>query len=164
MVSGSGGLELPSTLSWRESTSLAAMVSKFGVFLYPTLGFFTVAASGGSCIDLSSLSSLSAVIWSSPGSMDSSVTDPGFDPVVEMVEPGEAGRVDGALTAVESFVAAVDREVVDPVRSKDAASRGRFEALTFAEADAPLLRFILAASWLREGRRPEPAGLCLSCS
>lgn len=81
-----------------------------------------------------------------------------------MVEPGEAGRVDGALTAVESFVAVVDTEVVDPVRSKDATSRGRFGALAFVEADAPLLRFILAASWLREGRRPEPAGLCLGCS
>lgn len=77
-----------------------------------------------------------------------------------MVEPGEAGRVDGALTAVESLVAMVLTEVVDPVRNKDAASRGRFdEALTLVEADAPLLRFILAASWLREGRRPEPAGL-----
>ena len=96
--------------------------------------------------------------------MGSSVTDPGFDPVAERVEPGEGGRVDGKLTAVESLVATVDREVVDPVRNTDAASRGRFEALTLEEADAPLLRFILAASWLREGRRPEPAGLCLACS
>jgi len=81
-----------------------------------------------------------------------------------MVEPGEAGRVDDTLTAVESLVATVDIEVVDPVRSKDAASRGRFGRLALVEADAPLLRFILAASWLREGRRPEPAGLCLDCS
>lgn len=63
------------------------------------------------------------------------------------------------------MVATVDREVVDPVRSKDAASRGRFAGrLVLLEADAPLLRFILAASWLREGKRPEPAGLCLDCS
>lgn len=71
--------------------------------------------------------------------------------------------MDDTLTAVESLVATVDREVVDPVRSTDAASRGRFEALRL-EAEAPLLRFILAASWLREGKRPEPAGLCLDCS
>lgn len=98
--------------------------------------------------------------------MDSSVTDPVFDPGTEMVEPGEAGRVVGTLTAVESLVATVDREVVDPVpvRNKEAASRGRFAVLMLVEADAPLLRFILAASWLREGRRPEPAGLCLGCS
>ena len=163
MVSGSGGLALPSILNWREMASLAAIVSRLGMFLYPTLVFFTGTAGAGSCVSLSSLSSFSAVSWSSPGSMDSSVTDPGFDPCAEMVEPGEAGRVDDALTAVESFVATVDREVVDPVRNKDAASRGRFEIL-LAEADAPLLRFILAASWLREGRRPEPAGLCLDCS
>lgn len=95
--------------------------------------------------------------------MDSSVTDPVFDPCAEMVDPGEAGRVVDTLTAVESFVATVDNEVVDPVRNTDAASRGRFAGvLTFV--DAPLLRFILAASWLREGRRPEPAGLCLDCS
>lgn len=78
--------------------------------------------------------------------MDSSVTDPGFDPAAETVEPGEAGRVDGALTAVESLVATVDTEVVDPVRNKPAASRGRFVGLTLVEADVPLLRFILAAS------------------
>lgn len=96
--------------------------------------------------------------------MDSSVTDPGFDPCAEMVEPGEAGRVEDTLTAMESLVATVDIEVVDPVRNKDAASRGRFGRLALFEADAPLLRFILAASWLREGRRPEPAGLCLDWS
>lgn len=63
-----------------------------------------------------------------------------------MVEPGEAGRVDDTLTAVESLVATVFTEVVDPVRNKDAASRGRLVTLAFVEADAPLLRFILAAS------------------
>ena len=55
--------------------------------------------------------------------------------------------MDDTLTAVESLVAMVDIEVVDPVRNRDAASRGRFPAgLTLVEADAPLLRFILAAS------------------
>lgn len=78
--------------------------------------------------------------------MDSSVTDPGFDPVAEIVDPGEAGRVDDTLTAVESLVATVDREVVDPVRNKPAASRGRLEGFALLETDAPLLRFILAAS------------------
>lgn len=164
MVSGSGGLALPSTLNWRERAILAAIVSRFGIFLYPTLVFFTVTVGVGSCVALSSFSSFSAVIRSSPGSKDSSVTDPGFDPVAEAVEPGEAGRVDDALTAMESLVATVDTEVVDPVRNRDAASRGRFAALTFVEADAPLLRFILAASWLREGKRPEPAGLGWGCS
>lgn len=96
--------------------------------------------------------------------MASSVTDSVVDPVTEIIEPGEAGRVDGKLTAVESLVAMVLTEVVDPVRNKPAASRGRPGALAFAEVDAPLLRFILAASWLREGRRPEPVGLCLDCS
>ena len=78
--------------------------------------------------------------------MASSVKDPWVDPVTEVTEPGEAGRVDGALTAVESLVAMVLTDVVDPVRNKDAASRGRFGGLTLLEADAPLLRFILAAS------------------
>lgn len=96
--------------------------------------------------------------------MASSVTDSGVEPVTEIIEPGEAGRVDDTLTAVESLVATVLTEVVDPVRNKDAASRGRFWLLTFVEAGAPLLRFILAASWFREGRRPEPAVLGLGCS
>lgn len=96
--------------------------------------------------------------------MASSVADPVVDPVAEIIDPGEAGRVDDILTAVESLVATVLTEVVDPVRNKAAASRGRVGALVFVEVDAPLLRFILAASWLREGRRPEPAGLCLGCS
>jgi len=61
MVSGSGGLELPSILSWREMASLAAMVSRFGIFLYPTLAFFMVAAGEGSCVSWSSFSSFSAV-------------------------------------------------------------------------------------------------------
>ena len=61
MVSGSGGLALPSMLSWRERASLAAMVSRFGIFLYPTLVFFTVTAGAGSCVALSSFSSFSAV-------------------------------------------------------------------------------------------------------
>ena len=165
MVSGSGGLRLPSTLHWRERASLAAMVSRSGIFLYPTLVFLAAATAGaGSCVDSSSFSSFSAVSWSSPGSMASSITDSVVDPVAEIIEPGEAGRVDGILTAVESLVATVLTEVVDPVRNTAAASRGRFEAFTLVEGDTPLLRFILAASWLREGRRPEPEGLCLGCS
>lgn len=52
---------------------------------------------------------------------------------------GDTDRVDGALTAIESAVdAVVDKEVVEPVRRRDAASRGRDALAALAGmADAP---------------------------
>jgi hypothetical protein len=61
IVSGSGGFALPSMLNWRERAILAAIVSRFGIFLYPTLVFFRGAAGAGSCVSFSSFSSFSAV-------------------------------------------------------------------------------------------------------
>lgn len=86
---------------------------------------------------------------------------------------GDTDRVDGALTAIESAVdAVVDNDVVDavpvPVRSIDAASRGRPAADVVAGlVDVVLLAgpfelaliLILAASWFRDGKRPPPDGL-----
>jgi hypothetical protein len=80
------------------------------------------------------------------------------------VEVGDADRVEGALTAMESAVeAVVDRDVVDPapVRKIEAASRGRpaAEVVAVLLLGAPLelaLILILAASWFREGKRLPP--------
>jgi hypothetical protein len=85
---------------------------------------------------------------------------------------GDTDRVDGALTAIESAVdAVVDKDVVDavpvPVRSIDAASRGRPAAdVVVGLAEVVLLGpfelaliLILAASWFKDGKRPPPDGL-----
>ena len=94
------------------------------------------------------------------------VIEAGGDEAPETVE-GDADRVEGALTAMESVVeATVDNEVVDPVRKREAASLGR-AAVLFKLADVPApfaLAFILilAASWFRDGIRPLVAALC-SC-
>ena len=72
----------------------------------------------------------------------------GGDEAPDTVE-GDADRVEGALTAMESAVeATVDNEVVDPVRKRDAASLGRAAgaAALLAVPFAPTLILILAAS------------------
>lgn len=93
---------------------------------------------------------------------------PSFDGVVDCggdaeTAPGEAERVVGGLTAIESAVEAlVEREVFEPVRRAKAARRGRGADVVAVE-DVVLdvlfgaLMLIRAASWLREGRRP-PVG------
>lgn len=85
----------------------------------------------------------------------------GGDEAPDTVE-GDADRVEGALTAMESAVeATVDNEVVDPVRKRDAASLGRAAgaAALLAVPFAPTLILILAASWFRDGIRPPVVGL-----
>lgn len=71
---------------------------------------------------------------------------------VVAVSAGEPERVEGALTAIESFVDVVDSEVCDPVRRSEAARRGRA-----GDDDCvpvlPLLRLIRAASWFKDGGR-----------
>jgi hypothetical protein len=79
---------------------------------------------------------------------------------------GDADRVDGALTAMESAVeAVVDNEVVDtdpvPVRRTEAARRGRLVAdvvVVLADVVSSALcelafMLILAASWFSDGTR-----------
>lgn len=68
---------------------------------------------------------------------------------------GEAERVVGALTATESVVeAAVDaNETLDPVRSSEAASRGRGAVDDDDDEVGAPLTLSLAASWLSEGNR-----------
>jgi hypothetical protein len=66
---------------------------------------------------------------------------------------GDAERVEGALTTIESMVdAVVEREVVDPVLSTDAASLGR-PGGTVMPVGLVAFRLIRAASWLSEGGR-----------
>lgn len=70
---------------------------------------------------------------------------------VVAVNAGDTERVEGALTAVESFVDVVDSEVCDPVRRSEAARRGR--AGDDDGVFVPLLRLIRAASWFKDGGR-----------
>lgn len=99
------------------------------------------------------------------------VIEAGGDEAPETVE-GDADRVEGALTAMESVVeATVDNEVVDPVpvRRRDAASLGRAADAVAALAGVPALlvapfvlaalMLILAASWFSDGIRPPAEGL-----
>jgi len=61
----------------------------------------------------------------------------------------------GALTATESAIdVAVERDVCELVRRREAARRGRFERFIEGGVAAP----IRAASWLSEGRRPPDEG------
>lgn len=94
------------------------------------------------------------------------VKEGGGEAVPETVA-GDPDRVDGAFTAMESTVeVVVDRDVVDPVRKRDAASRGREAAEAVAAlAGAPVglfapfvpaLMLILAASWFKDGMRLFP--------
>ena len=75
---------------------------------------------------------------------------------------GDAERVVGALTATESLVEATEdaSEMLDPVRRRDAASRGR--GAEELDEDDDGVGLILAASWLREGRRPAPGAFSVS--
>jgi hypothetical protein len=70
---------------------------------------------------------------------------------------GEVERVCGGLTATESArEVVVERDVCELVRRREAASRGRVEAM---EMDGGgVLAPMRAASWLREGRRPLEEG------
>jgi hypothetical protein len=85
------------------------------------------------------------------------VVDFGGVAAVVAVSAGEPERVEGALTAVESFVDVVDSEVCDPVRRSEAARRGRA-----GDDDCvpvlPLLRLIRAASWFKDGGRTADDG------
>lgn len=130
------------------------MASRLGMFLYPTLTFFFSVVP----VSWLSLSSFSDVkLGSPPGTALSfeGVPDRGD----ELRAAGEAERVEGALTAMESAVDA--SEVVDAfpppevVRSVNADSLGRAAELVDAGggAAAPLgaLIFMRAASWLRDG-------------
>src|SRR5579863_40372 len=68
---------------------------------------------------------------------------------------GRCGAREGGLTATESAMdVAVERDVWEPVRRKEAARRGRFEGFVGGGVAAP----IRAASWLSEGRRPADEG------
>ena len=70
------------------------------------------------------------------------------------VRAGDAERVDGTLTSMESFVAAVDSDVCEPVRRSEAARRGRAgEDEATDGALLELVRLIRAASWLSDGGR-----------
>lgn len=81
--------------------------------------------------------------------------DPGVE--TSRPRPGEGERVEGGLTETESVVDTSD--VVEPVRSKEAAKRGRFATEIGDAFGLPLLRLIRAASWFKEGNRPDVEGL-----
>ena len=123
------------------------------MFLYPTLCLFSTATASWLC--LSSFSEVSG----SPGTPPSlgGVAECDRDVAVEAV--GDAERVVGAFTTTESVVdATVERDVVEEVRSADAASRERgaddSEAVELGlEPCAALLLLILAARAFNEGRR-----------
>ena len=114
------------------------------MFLYP-LTFFG-GLSPVSCVSFSTLSKVS-------GSPTSPLTEPAVELGGEMERaPGEVERVMGGLTAVESAVeVVVEREVVEPVRRREAARRG---LLLTGEMEEDELAPMRAASWFREGRRP----------
>jgi len=66
---------------------------------------------------------------------------------------GEVERVIGALTATESASdVAVETDVWEPVRRREAARRGRW---TDELVEGGVLAPMRAASWLRDGRRAE---------
>jgi len=125
------------------------------MFLNP-LVFFTVLSSPA--VSCASLSTFSAV-RGSPGPA-AAIASPLTEPLVEFggeVEraAGEVDRVMGALTATESAMdVAVERDVCELVRRREAARRGRVEAIDGGGVLAPMR----AASWLSEGRRPLEEG------
>lgn len=129
----------------RAFANLAVIASKLGIFLYPTFVFL-----GNSCVSLSKVSNFSAVSWSSPGS---STTDVAVEPGADTSRPGDPARVEDGFTTIESVVET--REAVEPVRSNEAAKRGRLAIAAGVAFGVPLLRFIRAASWFKEGKRPE---------
>ena len=81
------------------------------------------------------------------------VFDLGGVAVVVLVRAGDVERVDGALTAMESLVQVVDKDVCEPVRRIEAARRGRAGELVANEVGLAELRLIRAASWFSEGGR-----------
>lgn len=120
--SASGGHADPSMLSDRALARCAVIASSDGMFLYP-FTFFSLFVSifsslRFSCVKGSETSGASSGI--------DGVEDFGGVAVVVAVSAGDTARVEGALTAIESFVdAEVDSEVCDPVRRSEAARRGR---------------------------------------
>ena len=125
------------------------------MFLKPLVFFTGLSSPAVSCASLSTFSA----VRGSPGPAVV-IASPLTEPLVEFggeVEraPGEVERVMGALTATESAMdVVVDRDVCEPVRRREAARRGRTEALDEGGVLAPMR----AASWLSEGRRPPEEG------
>lgn len=76
---------------------------------------------------------------------------------VVVVSAGDTERVEGALTAIESFVDVVHSEVCDPVRRSEAARRGRAGDDDSVFVPLPL-RLIRAASWFKDGGRTADDG------
>lgn len=155
MVSASGGLAVPSTLSERALARRAVMASRLGMFLYP-LGILPSFFWSVSLLSRSSRSDVSCSPW--PASLWPGVVArlPGGD-VARLA--GEAERDPGGFTATESEVdaaAELDTEPCELVRRRAAARRGREAAdagLVFA------LRLMRAASWFSEGMREPVEGL-----
>lgn len=86
------------------------------------------------------------------------VVDLGGVARVVAVRAGDVERVEGALTAMESLVQVVDRDVCEPVRRIEAARRGRAGELVIDAVVLAALRLIRAASWLSEGGRKAGVG------
>jgi hypothetical protein len=147
--SASGGRADPSMLSDLALAKRAVIASRDGMFLYP-FTFFSLFVSRFSSLRFSWVKG-SETRGASSG-IDG-VVDFGGVVAVVAVSAGDTERVEGALTAIESFVdAVVDSEVCDPVRRSEAARRGR-AARDCAVVEAPLLRLIRAASWFNDGGR-----------
>ena len=125
------------------------------MFLKPFVFLTSLSSPAVSCASLSTFSA----VRGSPGPAVV-IASPLTEPLVEFggeVEraPGEVERVTGAFTATESAMdVAVERDVCEPVRRREAARRGRAEALDGGGVLAPMR----AASWLSEGRRPLEEG------
>jgi len=126
------------------------MVSRLGMFLYPTLTGFFSCTGGFSWFNFSSRSDVNA---SPPSPSTDWVSECGGD--VDRAD-GDTERVLGILTAVESRVDVdVVTEVEDPVRRAATASLGRDVELLFGSLDCAPMR---ATSFSRGGGRPAPAG------
>ena len=148
--SASGGRADPSMLSDLAFAKRAVIASRDGMFLYP-FTFFSLFVSIFSSLRFSWVKG-SETRGASSG-IDG-VVDFGGVVVVVAVSAGDTERVEGALTAIESFVdAVVDSEVCDPVRRSEAARRGRAARDCAVVGVVPLLRLIRAASWFNDGGR-----------
>lgn len=147
--SASGGRADPSMLSDFALAKRAVIASRDGMFLYP-FTFFSLFVSRFSSLRFSWVKG-SETRGASSG-IDGVVDFGGVVTVEAVSAGGDTERVEGALTAIESFVdAVVDSEVCDPVRRSEAARRGR--AARDGDAVAPPLRLIRAASWFNDGGR-----------
>ncbi|KAI4525058.1 hypothetical protein K525DRAFT_192482 [Schizophyllum commune Loenen D] len=153
IISGSGGLGVPSTLSARVFAKRAVIASRLGMFLYPT-GLSRPLSGGCSSLSLSKPSFVSgspSVLAVSPVG----VSTVGGDVI------GDAARVVEAFTATESCVdAVVERDALEPVRSANAARRGRPVEGDAVDCCAATLGSTLmrAASWLSDGMRGGAGG------